>query len=220
MGGSSKQVNPQQASAADAGASAAAAAQGALATQMGAQQGAAFNKLFGGIQGTGSGATLTGSGVLSSYLDPNNLNAAAKGPTGPYSIMYNNALGNLSAAQAAQRGSLSQGLQNRGFGMSSPSGFGATQALAQSLGQAQQQGQLFSDYTNQGYQDALRNLWSAAGILSGQGTSSGQNAVNANNSGGQIYANLYGTAGRQAQGSSLLGSILGAGATIGSAFIP
>jgi hypothetical protein len=208
MGGSSKQVNPQQAAAADAGATASAQASARLADQFAAQSKTAFNTLFGSDTNSATGGTLGG------FLNPANLTATSRGPTGPYKIQYDQALGNLAGAQAAQRGALSQSLQNRGFGIGSPSGFGATQALQQSLGQAQQTGQLFSDYTNQGYQDALRNMWSAAGILSGQGTSAMQGSLQGQGQAGQTYANLYGTAGRQAQGSSLLGSMLGAGGSI------
>jgi|ERR1700731_36509 len=208
MGGSSKQVNPQQASAADAGATASAQASARLSDQFAAQSKTAFNTLFGSDPNSASGGTLGG------FLNPNNLTTASMGPTGPYKIQYDQSLGNLAGAQAAQRGALSQSLQNRGFGTTSPSGFGATQALQQSLGQGQETGQLFSDYTNQGYQDALRNMWSAAGILSGQGTSAMQGSLQGQGQAGQTYANLYGTAGRQAQGSSLLGSALGAGGSI------
>lgn len=208
MGGKPKQVDPGTANMASAGADAAARASAALSTQNAALQKTAFGTLFGSDPNNATGGSIGG------YLNPSNLTNASKGPTGPYQIQYNNALGTLGNAQSAQRGALSQSLQNRGFGMGSPSGFGATQALNQSLGQAQQQGQLFSDYTNQGYQDALRNMWSAAGILSGQGTSSAANAVNASSNAGQTYANLYGTAGKQAQGSSILGSALGAGGSI------
>lgn len=208
MGGSSKQVNPLQASAADAGATASAQASANLSNQLAAQSKSAFSTLFGNDPNSATGGTLGG------FLNPANLTAASMGPTGPYKIQYDQSLGNLAGAQAAQRGALSQSLQNRGFGSGSPSGFGATQALQQSLGQSQETGQLFSDYTNQGYQDALRNMWSAAGILSGQGTSAMQGSLQGQGQAGQTYANLYGTAGKQAQGSSLLGSALGAGGSI------
>lgn len=213
MGGKPKQVDPTTANASSAGAEASAQASAKLANQYAAQQKTAFNTLFGSDTNSATGGTLGG------FLNPNNLTTASMGPTGPYKIQYNQALTNLAGAQAAQRGALSQALQNRGFGTNSPSGFGATAALEQSLGQAQQTGQLFSDYTNQGYQDALRNMWSAAGILSGQGTSAMQGALQGQGQAGQTYANLYGTAGKQAQGSSFLGSLLGAGGSIAGGWL-
>jgi hypothetical protein len=212
MGGKPKQVDPTTANMSSAGADAAAKASADLSNQYAGQQKTAFNTLF------GSGTTANG-GTLGGYLDPSKLDAASMGPTGPYKIQYNQSLGTLANAQAQQRGALSTSLQNRGFGMGSPSGFGSTQALNQSLGQAQETGQLFSDYTNQGYQDALRNMWSAAGILSGQGTSAMQGALQGQGQAGQTYANLYGTAGKQAQGTSLLGSLLGAGGSIAGGWL-
>lgn len=211
MGGSPKQVNTAQATASNAGATQAAQQSSALSNQLAAQQKSSFNTLF-GDKASGGGPL---GGTLGGYLDPNYLTSQSQNLQGPFAQQFAQGYGALGTSQAQNAGALSSMLQNRGLGSGSPSGVGQELALQQSLGQASQTGQLFTNYLNQQYQTALQNQMNAAGIMSGQGTSAGQGAINASGNAGNVYGNLYGTAGKQAQGSGVLNSILGAAGTLG-----
>lgn len=220
MGGSPKQVNTAQASAANAGATAAAQQDTALSKQLASQQSAAFNTLFGNKAATGGPL----GGTLGGYLDPNYLTSNSSNLTGPFYQQYASSLGNLAQSQSQNAGAMAQLLQNRGLGSGSPSGVGAEMALQAQLGNAGETGQLFSNTLNQQYQTALQNQMNAAGIMSGQGTSAMQGSLQGAGNAGNTYTNLYGTAGKESQSQGILGSILGAAAGIGgsaiSAFCP
>jgi hypothetical protein len=211
MGGKPKQVDQPVAAASSAGAEASAKASAALSSQMAAQQKSSFNTLFG--NSAASGGPL--GGTLGGYLSPDYLSGNSSNLTGPFAQQYASNLGNLAQSQAQNRGSMAQMLQNRGFGGNSPSGIASEMALQQQLGQAGQTNQLFGNTLNQQYQTALQNQWNAAGLMSGQGMSAGQGAINAQGNAANAYTNLYGTAGKQAEGSSVWGSLLGAAAGLG-----
>lgn len=208
MGGSPKQVNSSQASAADAGATAAANASANLSNENLREQKQNFNYLFG--DGT-AGST----GSLTKFMDPNSLNVSA--PTGNYATQYNNATNQLSQNYKMQRGALAQGFANNGFAAGMPSGFQADQDRKLASSEADTRGNLFAATTGQQYQDALNNFWNANNIASGQAASARTGAIQASDNAGNIESNLYGTAGRQATPSSLPGAAVGAGGTVGAA---
>lgn len=208
MGGSPKQVNSAQASAADAGATAAANASANLSNENLREQKQNFNYLFG--DGT-AGST----GSLTKFMDPNSLNVSA--PTGNYATQYNNATNQLSQNYKMQRGALAQGFANNGFAAGMPSGFQADQDRKLASSEADTRGNLFAATTGQQYQDALNNFWNANNIASGQAASARSSAVQASDNAGNIESNLYSTAGKQATPSTLPGAAVSAGGTVGAA---
>ena len=210
MGGHPKQVDSAVAKSSSAGAEASGAQSTALSNQLAGQQKAAFGTLFGPNAATGGAL----GGTLGGFLSPNYLSSQSGPLNGTFAQQYAQDKGQLAQAQAGQSGQLAQMLQNRGLGVGSGSGLAGSLGLQQALAQASQQGQLYSGLQQQQYQTALQNLWNASGIMSGQGTSAMQGSLQGAGQAGQTYANLYGTAGKQAQGSSLLGSIIGAGGSI------
>jgi len=200
MGGSPKQVNSGQASAANAGATAAAQASANLSGENLREQKQNFNYLFG--DGT-PGST----GSLTKFMDPTSLNVSA--PTGNYATQYNNATNQLSNNYAMQRGALAQGFANKGFAAGMPSGFQADQDRKLASSEADTRGNLFAATTGQQYQDALNNFWNANNIASGQTAGARSGALQGSADAGKDYTDIYGTAGKQANPSSLPGAIIG-----------
>lgn len=196
-GGSSHQNDPGVAASSSAGADAQAQASAAYEKQLTQEQQQQYNTLF-GANGN--------SGTLSKFMNPASLNVTA--PTGPYALQYNQARGQLGTSMAQQRGALASSMQNRGFGSGSPSGAYSDQARQLALGQSAAAGNLFNNYTQQSYTDALNNFWNANNIAAGQSANamSGANAAASNVS--STYDNLYGTAAQRYQTPSMFGSIM------------
>lgn len=219
MGGKPTQVNTGQATAADAGATKQAEANAALANQNAAYQRSAMSTLFGIAPGQEEKGVQS-SGSLSGMLDPNKLNVS--GPTGSFKLQYDQ--GNKAIDTQLQNGvgSLARESANRGFG--ADANFVADQGRQNYLGAAAAKGANFADAATKSYADAKDNFWNANNLLAGQGANAGSNAITANTSAGNTYANLYGVAGQQAKptgfGNALVGALGVAGAGAMSAWCP
>lgn len=208
MGGGHQQ---QQADQAFGGATGGAGTSQANANTFAGQQQGLFSTLF--------GAGGKGGGTLSPMMNPGSLNVSA--PTGPYALQYNQA----KAAGATNTDQTKQGIDraagNAGFGAGAPSGYTGFLKSQADMANAGNNGQLFSQFAGQGYQDALNNFWKAnqtAGTAMGQAGSE-QNAAQANTN--QTYTNLYGTgtnAATQQRGQNIgiLNSAIGAAGTAAS----
>ncbi len=200
------QLNPAQAAAAYNAATTAAQGLQGQAGQYGGQSSALFNLLFGAPSRQGS---LAG-GTLSQFLNPANLNVDR--PTGPYGLQYQRATQDIAQQFQNQRGALARYLANRGFGTDSPAGFGADLYRRLAQGQADTQGQAFTDYTGKAYEDALRNFWGASSLAAGQTDAARAAALGAQSDAANTYGRLYGVAGQPAGYS---GNALGAGLRAG-----
>ncbi len=207
-GGSSHQNDSKVAAASSAGAEAQAQESAAYEKQLQGQQSQQYNNLF-GADGK--------SGTLSKMADPSSLNVTA--PTGAYALQYSQDRGKLATSMANQRGSLANSMSNRGFGNGSPSGTYADSARQLALGQASAEGNMYSDYTNRSYADALSNFWNANNIAAGQSATSMAGANTAGSNVSSTYDNLYGTAGQVYQTPGIGSSIMGAIGTIGGAAV-
>jgi hypothetical protein len=204
MGGKPQQVNSAQASQANAGAQAASQAEANLSNQNASEQKLMFNNLFGADGKSGS---------MGQFMDPKSMNVTQ--PTGAYATEYKNATNQAAQGYANQRGALSRAWGGTSGSML-PNGFQAQQQNQLSRSQADNKGAMFSDYTDRAHQDAVQNFWNANNIASGQAASSGQTAQAAGASAGNIEDGIYGTAGKQAQGSGFFNSLLGAAGMVGN----
>ena len=213
MGGKPKQVNPSQATAADAGASASAAQSAALSDVNKQEHQALFNTLF------GDPTKSENAGTLSKFLDPKTL--TVDHPTGTYGLQWNHAQEQIAKNYADQRGKLAEDSANRGFSAGMPSGFIEDQSQKIANAEADTRGRAFTDLAGKSYEDAKSNFWNAAKIATGQSAETDTAALQGSGQAGQTYANLYGTAGRQAS-SNGFGSALGAklGTAGGAALCP
>jgi hypothetical protein len=173
--------------------------------------------------GQGLNATLFGTpspggkgmsgGTLSEMLNPASLNVNQ--PTGPYALQYQQAKaqGATNTDQAKQ--AIDRAAGQAGLGAGAPSGYTGFLKSQADMSNAQNNGQLFSQFAGNSYQDALNNFWKATNTASGTAnTQTGQ--------GTGAYTNLYGTGQNaatqaRAQNLGLLGSLIGAGGTVASA---
>jgi len=216
MGGGSsvKQTNTPQATAANTGATSAANNATSLSNLYSGQQQQLFNQLYGTPGTGGSGGT---TGAISGMLDPSKLNVTA--PTGVYALQNTNA--NTAAAKqyALNAKGIASDAAQSGFGPGTPAGF--TQSLQEQNKNAlaDTTGSNFSTATTNQYQDALANFWKAANLTQSGSATAGQGALSGNSTAGNIYGNLYGTAGHGnvVQSPNYLSPILGAAGAVGSA---
>src|ERR1700674_539174 len=172
--------------------------------------------------GEGLNATLFGTpkpggggmsgGTLSGMMNPASLDVTQ--PTGPYALQYNQAKaqGATNTDQAKQ--AIDREAGQRGFGTGAPSGYTGFLKSQADMSNAQNNGQLFSQFAGNSYQDALNNFWKATNTASGTAnTQTGQ--------GTGAYTNLYGTGQKAAtdtrgQNIGILDSALSAGGTAAS----
>jgi hypothetical protein len=199
MGGQSKAAGNQEALANNAANNSTATGTGLNATLFGTPTGGATG---------GRGSTGMSGGTLSGMMDPNSLNVSS--PTGPYALQYNQAKaqGATNLAQANQNVDIQAG--NAGFGAGAPSGYTGFLKSQNNMANAQNNGQLFSQFAGNSYQDALNNFWKATGMAnSTANTQTGQ--------GTSAYTNLYGATPKstalQNVGSDIAG---GVGSAVGS----
>lgn len=189
MGGSPKQVNSGQASAADAATTAATNQSTALSKQTGAQEAQQYATLFGS---GGKGGTLSG------FLDPNSINQKGLNPA--YQTQWNQAQDQIAQNYQQQRGSLAQAFANQGATSSStPSGFQADQMRKLGSSEADTRGSTYTGLVGQQHNEAVQNLFNASNIAAGQGASAGSTAVQGAGNSANAQAALFGTAGKQAQ---------------------
>lgn len=211
MGGGQKvqQTNSGQATAANAGATGAATNASKLSDLYSSQQQQLFKTLYGG----------PGGGAIGSMLDPSKLNVTS--PTGVYGLQNTNA--NTAAAKqyALNAGKINSNAAQAGFGPGTPAGFVESQRNQNANALADTKGSNFSTATTNQYQDALKNFWNAANLTSGGAATAGQGALAGNSTAGNVYGNLYGTAGHGnvVQSSNWLSPILGAAGTVGGAAV-
>lgn len=223
MGGGQKvkQTNPQQAAAANAGATTSATAAQALGNQFNSQQQQLYNMLWGAPGNSGGGAVGGAQrGALSSFLDPKSLGVSS--PTGVFALQ-NTAANNAAAKQYENNaGSIKTELAQQGFNpATTPSGFGADLLARNARALADTRGQNFLTSTTNQYQDALNNFWKAA-QMTGQGAATGGQLANqATGTAANTYANLYGTAGHGnvTQNSNLAGNLIGAAGAVGASAV-
>ena len=150
-------------------------------------------------------------GNISAMANPNSLNVSQ--PTGPYALQYNQAKaqGATNLAQANQNVDMQAG--NAGFGAGAPSGYTGFLKSQNALQNAGNNGNLFSQYAGQSYQDALNNFWKANDLTASTGnTQTGQ----ANSA----YTSLYGSTPKATGVQNALGTIgsgISAGGQVGAA---
>lgn len=128
-------------------------------------------------------------GELGGFTNPNSLNVTR--PTGPQALEYQNARANTANQFQNARGQLARYMANRGFGSDSPSGFEAANERQLALGEAGAQGQNFTNYTMQSYNNALRNFWNAQNLQAGQSAALGGQGAGLDTNAANVYANLY-----------------------------
>jgi len=132
--------------------------------------------------------------------------------------MYNQAKaqGATNLQQANQNVDMNAG--NAGFGAGAPSGYTGFLKSQNALQNAGNNGQLFSQFAGQSYQDALNNFWKANQMLGSQTATSGNQQNAAQGSTNSTYANLYGSTPKATTGQIIGQDLSGAvGAAAGPA---
>jgi hypothetical protein len=209
MGGGQKvqQTNAGQATAANAGATGSATNASALSSQYNQQQQQQYQNLF-GSDGKG--------GAVGSMMDPSKLNVTS--PTGVYGLQKTGADQAATKQYALNAGKINSSAAQSGFGPGTPAGFVESQRNQNANALADTRGSNFGTAVTNQYQDALNNFWKAAAMSQAQGTAAQGGALQGNSTAGNIYGNLYGTAGHGnvVQSSNWLTPIMGAAGTLGS----
>lgn len=141
-------------------------------------------------------------GSVGSMTNPANLNVTS--PTGPSKLQYDQAVQNTANQFQNARGQLSRYMATRGFGADSPSGFEASSMGQLARDEAGAQGQNFTNYTTQAYDDARQNFWNAANLESGNAATVGNQSVQAGSNAANVYANLYGNSYRPSIWQSII----------------
>lgn len=154
-------------------------------------------------------------GTVSPYLTAP---SAQSGLSGTYLNQYNNASNNLANQTQNAVDTTMTNMAQRGMGKT-PTGFDADQERQAYQTQAGQQGSLYSAAAGQQYSDALNNYWNATNMLNSNASQTANLSLQGNQAAAGNYASLYGTASQQVPtvGATVLGSLAGAGAGVGSA---
>lgn len=155
-------------------------------------------------------------GSESAYLDPSKLNQT--GLSGTYLNQFNNAANTVANQTQNAVGTTMTNMAQRGMGKS-PAGFAADQERQALQSQAGQEGDLYAGAANQQHSDAMTMYQNANNMLNANATNTANLSVQGNTAAAGNYASLYGTASQQVPsvGSTILGSLAGAGAGVGSA---